>query len=206
MSLKSPVLPIILTSILLTLFGCSVLETTLDAAKIVGKLGWETTKFAGKTVVTTGKVAWKTGEITGKGIKTIVTIAKGKQIVPLEKRGNGLYAWVTINRKEKAKLLIDTGASYIQISRSLAGKLGINISRGKQTTVMLAGGHAALGYIVSLQEVKVAGARLNNIEAIVLNEDNMNMSDGLLGMSFLKHFNFQINPQPPELTLQRRVE
>lgn len=185
--------------------GCSVVKTTGNVLQGAGSVTWGTAKVAGKVAQVTSKAAWETGKATHKGIRTVVYIAKGKQIVPLEKQGNALYADVRLNRRVNAKFLVDTGASSMQISSAMASRLGINLSRAEPTQVGLAGGFVVRAYRVILNEVRLGGVRVKNVEAIVIPDDNMDLTDGLIGMTFLNHFDFQVNPQKPELVLQQKA-
>ncbi|MCB9747507.1 MAG: retroviral-like aspartic protease family protein [Candidatus Omnitrophica bacterium] len=187
------------------LTGCGALRTTGRTAKTIGKVGWKTAKVTGKVAYKTGEVAYKTGKVTSKVVRTAVYMAKGKQIIPLEKYGNSLYTTVKINKKAKAKLLIDTGASKTQISRALARKLGVNLNKGDPIMASLANGAVVSGREVVLKEVRLNNVRVTNVKALVLDVD-MDDDDGLLGMSFLNHFVFQIDVDKPELILQQKAK
>ena len=178
--------------------GCSLLRVTGKVAETTAKVAWKTTKG-------TGKLAWGTGRVTHKNIRKITYRIRGKQIVPLERRANNLYAEVTLNKKVKAKFLVDTGASQLQISRSMAEHLGLNLTEAIPTMVETANGNVYPAKIATLKEVRVKGARVKNVKAIVLDHDQLNQGDGLLGMSFLDHFIFEIDTKKPELVLLRRV-
>lgn len=185
--------------------ACSALRTTGRIVGGTGKAAWTTAKVAGKVAKTTGDVAWKTGELTHKGVRTVVYMAKGREIIPLRREGNSLYADVVLNRGQRARFLVDTGASNVHISQAMARALGINFRRGEPVTARLAGGAAVQGYRVTLKEVRLQGARIRNVPAIVLDRDSMQKEDGLLGMSFLNHFQFSINANVPELVLEQQV-
>ncbi len=178
--------------------GCKTVETTADVVGFVGKTGWKATKL-------TAKAAYHTTKATSKGIKTVVYMTKGKQIIPLEKKGNSYYVKVKLNRKMTGRFLLDTGASNMQISRAMARRLNINLRKGDPTLASIANGQIISGKNVTLKEVRLGRVRLRNIEAIVLDYDNMDLQDGLLGMSFLNHFIFEINTQTSELILKRRI-
>ncbi len=135
----------IVIAVLACLCGCSALRTTGKVAKGTGKVLWGTAKVSGKVLYTTGKVAVKAGTMTYNGARTVVYIARGKQIIPLKKKGNSLYADVRLNRKRNATFLVDTGASSMQISRAMAQSLRIDLSRYPVIPVTLAGGHVVGG-------------------------------------------------------------
>ena len=185
-------------ALIVTLQGCSLLRVTGKVAETTAKVAWKTTKG-------TGKLALGTGRVTSKSIRKITYRIRGKQIVPLERRANSLYAEVTLNKKVKATFLVDTGASQLQISRSMAEHLDLNLTKAIPTMVETANGNVYPARITTLKEVRVKGARVKNVKAIVLDQDRLNQDDGLLGMSFLDHFLFEIDTKKPELVLQRRV-
>lgn len=181
---------------LMSLTSCAVMNTTGKAARIVGCLGWETAKI-------TSKAAWWVTKQTYRGVRTVIYMSRGKEIIPLEERGGNYYAQVVLNGKVKAKLIVDTGASNVQISRRLADKLKLRLNESGQTLVKLAGGSLAMGRLVDLKEVRIGRVRVKHVAGLVLERDSG--EDGLLGMSFLEHFNFQIDTSTAELILQQRV-
>ncbi len=180
------------------LAGCAVARTTGKVAVGVGKAGWGATKVATKT-------AYQTVKVTNKAVRNAVYMAKGKQIIPVSKSGNNLYVHARINRKTNAKLLIDTGASSTQISYALAKKLKINLARGEKTIVQIANGQMVGATEVLVNEISLQNVRVNNVEVIVLDNESGKDYDGLLGMSFLNHFTFQIDSDKSELILQQKA-
>jgi clan AA aspartic protease (TIGR02281 family) len=181
----------------LCLAGCAVAKATGKAASVVGKTGYHTARAAGKTVVAVGKAS-------GGAAKTVVHIARGTQVVPLERRG-GLTAEVTVNKRTKAMFLVDTGAEQVQISQSLARRLKIDLRRAEPVPVRVAGGTVVAARAVTLKEVRIGRARVEHVPAIVIDREGVMDYDGLLGMSFLSHFNFQVDTQNAKLILRRRM-
>lgn len=195
----------ILMILVVGLCGCSALRTTGKVVGGTGKVLWGTAKVTGKVLHTTGKVAYKAGKMTYNGARTVVYMAKGKQIIPLEKKGSSLYTEVTLNRKKNATFLVDTGATSMQISRAMARALRIDLHEHPVIPVTLAGGHVVGARQIILKEVRVRGVRVRNVKALVMEQDNLGLYDGILGMSFLDHFVFSVDSQKPELVLQQRV-
>lgn len=149
-------------------------------------------------------VTWEAAKLTGKAVKGVVHIAQGKQVIHLKRIGNSFFADVRINRKIRGLLMVDTGASNVLLSKRLALKLGLNIRGAKRIQAKVAGGRIVPGRLIFLKEIRVGGARVENIPAIVLEQESGEAYDGLLGMSFLKQFIFQIDTQKSQLILQRR--
>jgi clan AA aspartic protease (TIGR02281 family) len=179
------------------LTGCSVLRVTGQAVGIAGKVVYTTAKVAGKTVITTANVV-------GKGVKTVVNMTTGKHVIQLEKIGSNLAADVLLNRKVRTDLIIDTGATDTVISADIARKLGIDYNRGKTVLCQLADGRSVSGRQVNIREIRIGGARVYNVNAVVLDSGDTGKDAGLLGMSFLENFIFKVDSEKGVLVLQKR--
>lgn len=81
------------------------------------------------------------------------------------------------------RFLVDTGATTVAMSSSLAVKLGL--SRGAQRSVSTAGGQS-VGFETRLAKIELGPLALRNVDAIVL--PAMEGGYVLLGMSFLAQF------------------
>jgi len=189
---------------ILVLSGCSVVKATGTVVGVAGKTVYTTAKVTGKVVGTTAKVVGKTAVVTGKGVKTVVNMATGRHVVKLTKRGNGLTTSVLLNRKVREELIVDTGATDTVISSSLAKKIGIQTAKGKNVLCQVADGRTVNGKQINIREVRVGGAKVYNVQAIVLDSGEIGNSPGLLGMSFLKNFVFKVDTEKETLVLQKR--
>ena len=118
----------------------------------------------------------------------------------------GMTIGVTLNNKVDVEMVLDTGASLILITRDVAKKLGINLDRLKpDMKVMVADGRSVDAAYIVLDNVKVENSEVRNVAASVLMEErgNFGFGDGLLGMSFLKNFNFKIDQKEKKLILEK---
>ncbi len=80
------------------------------------------------------------------------------------------------------RVMVDTGASTVALTREDARKLGFDPdSLDYRWRVRTAGGDV-MGAYVTLKSVKIGGVKVENIEAMVLQEG---LTQSLLGMSFL---------------------
>ena len=183
----------------LTLCSCS---TVMGAGSVTVKLAGHIVGFAGKVVITTGKVAWAVVKTSAKLGGGVVRFFTGTKKVKLEREGNSLYVEARLNKKHKARLLLDTGATSIQISSRLSRKMGLDLSRGERVRCTLADGSVKYANVVELKEVRVGGARVKKVRALVLEHDAVEDSDGLLGMSFLNHFDFELKTDEDLLILR----
>ena len=175
------------------LCSCMAVDAAKGAATLTGKAAVATAKITGKAAVATGKAG-----VAG------VKYATGRRTVQLEKEGNSYYAEVKINKRNKAKLLLDTGATNVQISAWMARKLGLSLSNAEQVRVSLADGSTNTARIVTLKELRVGKAKAKNVKALVIESASIPERGGLLGMSFLNRYNFQIDTEKHLLILRAR--
>jgi clan AA aspartic protease (TIGR02281 family) len=112
---------------------------------------------------------------------------------------------VTLNKKVEVTLVLDTGASIIMLRRNIAEKLGIDLDKVKpDMQAQLADGRKVDAKHIVLENVKVQNVEAQNIEAsILLNDAGSGFGDGLLGMSFLKKFNFKVDHKEKKLILEK---
>ena len=191
--LSRNLLALIVALALPLLCSCMAVDAAKGAAKLTGKAAIATAKLTGKAAVATGKAG-----VAG------VKYATGRRTVKLEKEGNSYYAEVKINKRNKARLLLDTGATNVQISAWMARKLGLSLSRAEKVTVSLADGSTHTARIVTLKELRVGKAKAKNVKALVIEGASIPERGGLLGMSFLNRYNFQIDTGKHLLILRAR--
>ena len=202
---------ILLLLCVLGVCGCAVMEATGEAAGVVGKAAWEGTKAVGSLVYTGTSMGGQTANqanktlIRSSGISaSTISMNKDRVVVPLEREGKSFFVRLKLNSNMSGRFLLDTGASALQISRAMLKKLKLKEERAKTVPVMLAGGGYVRGHLVEINEVAIGEAKVHRVKAIVLDQDNLGVSDGLLGMSFLENFIFSIDTKKGELILEKR--
>ncbi len=121
--------------------------------------------------------------------------------IPLLPGGeNHFLVEVVINGRGKARLLLDTGASMITLNRSVARRLGLDVLSAPKIPFSTAGGKVEMP-LVALDLVDVSGASARLVETAI-NPMDMGGIDGLLGMSFLSNFKFEIDQIHSRLVLR----
>ena len=113
---------------------------------------------------------------------------------------NGASA--VINGRHKASLMIDTGASVSVLTRKffqqqMAGSSPAFIRTEKMNT---AGGEV-MADVYRVNSLQLDKFMVSDIEIAVIDIDSVGGSDGLLGMNFLRHFEFAIDQKYNVLTL-----
>jgi len=80
------------------------------------------------------------------------------------------------------RVLVDTGASVVALTRNDALRLGLKLTPADFTSTVQTASGPARAAAVNLSSVSVAGARVANVEALVVEEG---LAQSLLGMSYL---------------------
>lgn len=91
-----------------------------------------------------------------------------------------------------AKLILDTGASYVVLPYDLVSRIGIPIDPKNTIRLTSVSTVETISKII-IPEMRVLGKRVKNVEAIVKDLPPETPADGLLGLSFLKHFKLTVN-------------
>ena len=121
---------------------------------------------------------------TPKQYTTKVTIVGDHVIVP-----------VTLRYKRKrvvAKLLLDTGSSNVTLHRDIAKKL--KAQKLQKGSIQVAGGKLIDAEGVILDSVTVGQQTQKNLLAGIINHNGPDVPyDGLLGMNFLKNYQYTID-------------
>jgi clan AA aspartic protease (TIGR02281 family) len=118
---------------------------------------------------------------------------------------NHLFVDALLNKKVNVKLLVDTGASFIVLSPEIAAQLNINVASVVPDVKMsLADGREVFGKMIKIDTVSIGDAKTNGVEAVIIYQKGAFQGfDGLLGMSFLKLFKFEIDLNRNKLTLKK---
>lgn len=124
--------------------------------------------------------------------------------IQFSKSTEGIIVNALLNKKTKASLVLDTGASVILLSPRIGRELGLEASmhKGIIKKVIMADGSQTEARLIVLESVDVEGIEAEDVEAAVLLKEGM-QQDGLLGRSFLNKFNFQIDSINKKLILNR---
>jgi clan AA aspartic protease (TIGR02281 family) len=116
--------------------------------------------------------------------ETRITVSENKILVP-----------VTIGYRGKmvtVQMLLDTGATGVMISRSVAKRLGIRQEDTTQGTSIVADGRHVINHNTEVAFVAVGPKTKKPLQIQIMNREN-DLEDGLLGMSFLADFPHMID-------------
>ncbi|MFH1414437.1 MAG: retropepsin-like aspartic protease [Candidatus Omnitrophota bacterium] len=118
----------------------------------------------------------------------------------------GMVVDVVLNNSVQAFLILDTGSSLVVLSKNVSDRLGLDLRRIRpEGELILADGKKARAKYLVLKTVTTHGVEAKNVEAAILIDDSpdINFGDGLLGMSFLKRFNFKVDQKNKRLILEK---
>ena len=127
-------------------------------------------------------------------------------IIPLKKIGGSFVVQATLNKNRTAHLILDTGASLTVLSTTIAIDLGIlGTTDNELLTVNTAGGSVQVN-VNYLSSINIGNARAENI-AVAIHDlpDIPEQIEGLLGMSFLKHFLITLDAEHARLILRPKT-
>lgn len=117
--------------------------------------------------------------------------------VPVEKAGSRLLVQLTINDTVEAPFFIDTGASRVLVPRWVLDEAGVS-TEGAPTMVASTANGLIQVPTLTLESVEMYGARVEGVPAAV----SETMKVGLLGLSFLNHFEYSVDPTAGIVTLR----
>lgn len=127
--------------------------------------------------------------------------------VSMDKTSGHVIVEALLNNKVKASLILDTGSSFIVLSSNIAKQLEIDVNdkATKDVQLVLADGRKVEAKYVILDSVRVQESEIEKIGVAILPEKESDAvsKDGLLGMSFLKNFNFKIDQKNSKLILEK---
>ncbi len=108
--------------------------------------------------------------------------APPRESAQVRKSADGHY-WAEANVDGKAvRFLVDTGATAVSLTLDDARRLGVDIARLDYRYDVITADGKARAASVMLRSVSIAGARVDNVEALVIEKG---LTTSLLGMSYL---------------------
>ncbi len=118
--------------------------------------------------------------------------------VPLDGNGRSWFVRATLNGSVSGLFLLDTGATLCVLAPSTARRLGLADGTAR-VDIDTANGRVRAP-LVQLRSVDVGGSRARDVDAVV-HAAVAPPLDGIIGLSFLNHFSYAIDPRRRVLRL-----
>ncbi len=136
--------------------------------------------------------------LTVPAVSTPATAVTSGQAAQITKSADGHY-WAEANIDGRAiRVLVDTGASVVALTRDDALRLGLRLTPTDFTQTVETASGPVKAAPVELKHVAVAGARVENVQALVVEKG---LPHSLLGMSYLGRLS-AFEARPTGLTLR----
>ncbi|MFT5658718.1 MAG: clan AA aspartic protease (TIGR02281 family) [Gammaproteobacteria bacterium] len=121
--------------------------------------------------------------------------------IPLQRRGNHFIVDASPAGNRNLRLLIDTGASLTMLTPEVFERAGIQYQNTGRTDVFNTANGSVRAPIYILDSLEIGDWKVNQLEVGVLALGGHSNIDGLLGMNFLRHFQFFIDQNEAMLRL-----
>lgn len=121
--------------------------------------------------------------------------------IPLHRSGNHFIVDASPARNRNLRLLIDTGASLTMLTPDVFEQPGIQYKNTGRSGVFNTANGLVQAPIYVLDSLSVGDWQVNQLEVGVLASHGDTKIDGLLGMNFLRHFQFFIDQNEDLLRL-----
>ena len=121
--------------------------------------------------------------------------------VPFERQGSLIIVEGVVNRRVPVKLILDTGAEFTTLPRSLGQQLGIDPGSSVLITMKGMGGSADVP-LVEVNSIAVGAAEGTNLDVLI--SDTPVKDTGLLGADFLSDFKVDIKYAENQIVFEGR--
>jgi clan AA aspartic protease (TIGR02281 family) len=125
------------------------------------------------------------------------------QELPLTRNGNQFVVEARLDGQHPVRLLVDTGAAMTVIDDKFVSRIGYNLSVQAIERFTTANG-VVEAPVLTVQELALGGSVVKVLTIGALTLDMPNGIHGLLGMNFLRHFDFRIDQNRGVLQLSER--
>lgn len=137
------------------------------------------------------------GEAQAAPVPAVSTAATGAPAQVL-KAADGHYWADAVIEGRAVRVMVDTGASVVALTREDAARLGLKLTAEDFSGAVVTASGTVRAAPVELQAVAVAGARVDRVEALVV---EAGLPHSLLGMSYLGRLS-SFSATPVGLTLR----
>jgi aspartyl protease family protein len=136
-----------------------------------------------------------------RALKKLEDVVISESVPIRQSAGRNWHVFVSFEDKYTHELMIDTGASLISLPYKMAESCGLTpTAASPDIQLQLADGKLVTAKLVVAKSVRVGKFSAENVECAVMPADLLEAAP-LLGMSYLKHFTFKIDPGDSKLIM-----
>jgi len=92
----------------------------------------------------------------------------------------------------KLNIALDTGATFTMIPWDIAERLGYDPTRSAERIIITTASSIEKAPLITVERMKVLNVEVANVKVVVHDLPPKSRVDGLLGLSFLKHFDINL--------------
>jgi clan AA aspartic protease (TIGR02281 family) len=124
--------------------------------------------------------------------------------IRFDREDGAIRTTARFGERTDAKVIIDTGATISAISEGLADKLRIDRNRAERRVQIMTANGKIEAPVVTLASLDVQGARVTNVDAVVLPLQEDGGCEALVGLNFLEHFALSLDARRGVLRLTEK--
>ncbi|MEW6742616.1 MAG: aspartyl protease family protein [Planctomycetota bacterium] len=141
----------------------------------------------------------------GEGMQRAQRALDGPVEIDFPRNATAVRTRALLNDRVEIDVIVDTGASMTVITRAVADRLGLrNLDRLPQIAVKTVGKSHLTAPLATLESVSLGEARVKNLEVLVVELEDWDETEGLIGLNFLNHFSFTLDHRAGRLILTPR--
>ena len=106
-------------------------------------------------------------------------------VVPVEVHRNGRYLTLA--------MVLDTGATFVALLVDIAESLGYNPTQSGRRVELITASAVLTAPLITVQRMRVLGVEASNVDTLCIDLPGDGRFRGLLGLSFLKHFDLDLH-------------
>ena len=108
-----------------------------------------------------------------------------------------------LNKRLKGDLVVDTGSSFIGLSKAFAATLGLTTAEPARFVPLQTANGVRMAPIMKLNSLRLGGIEVNDIEMSIIEDWADPEAVGILGMNFLGAYDWSIDNANNQLLLKR---
>jgi len=131
---------------------------------------------------------------------------QGTVAIPIRRAGSAMIVSAELNNRLKANLVVDSGASYIAISKPVAAALGLTVTERTRFIQLQTANGIRMAPIMKLSSLRLGDIEVSDVEASIIEDWGESDVVGLLGMNFLSAFDWSTDSAHGQLLLKRLAD